>query len=119
MKYGLLAIFLVGIWSCSDDDPVDSSGLNGKWIEVKTKTDTVSFEAFEDKKYMMLRRGKLLRSGPYEYVLLPDDRISIHWTLAATMTFQEYPFKMSGDKFDIGNFFESPSGEILTFQKLK
>jgi hypothetical protein len=122
MKYGIIAVFILTVLSCTDDkvDMVNSKDLRGEWTEINTKTDTLSFEILNGKEYMMLNRAVLTQTGPYEYKLLPNDEISIHWTLAGTFnSFNDYYFKLSGDKLSIGNFYDSPAGTILTFQKLK
>ena len=122
MKYGIITFFVLIILSCTNDsiNIVNSKNLRGEWIEINTKTDTLSFEIHYDKEYIMLKRAELERTGLYEYKLLPTDEISIHWTLAATFnSFNNYYFKLTDDRLSIGNFYDSPSGTILTFQKLK
>lgn len=122
MKYGLSAVLVLAILSCTNEkvDNINSKALKGEWIEVITNTDTLSFEELHGKEYMVLKRAELTRTGLYEYRLLPTDEISIHWTLASTFnSFNEYYFKISDDKLSIGNFYDSSSGAILTFQKLK
>ena len=119
MKYGIVIVLALALLSCTDDSEiVDVEELRGSWVNVETTTDTLSFETlFEGKEFMLLKRAELYRTGPYEYKLLPNNNISIHWSLASTMTFEEYYFKVAGDKLTIGNFYDFPSGEILTFKK--
>jgi hypothetical protein len=121
MKNGIIIIFVVAILSCNDQlDIVNSDDLRGEWVEVKTKTDTLSFEILNGQEFMVLKRAVRPFTGPYEYKLLPNDKISINWTLASTVNvFTDYYFRLSGDKLSIGNFYESTSGTILTFQKVK
>jgi hypothetical protein len=122
MKYGIITVFVFSILSCTNDkvDMPNSKDLRGEWIEINTKTDTLSFEILNGKEYMMLKRAVLTQTGLYEYKFLPNDEISIHWTLAGTFnSFNDYYFKQTGDKLSIGNFYDSPSGAILTLQKLK
>ncbi len=123
MKFGVFALFLVIVISgCSDDQSQTLSveNLQGKWVDVKRTTDTLHFTPFlEGKDYVFLRRKELYRSGPYEYQLLPGGRISIHWLLAATISFEEYPIMVSGPTMTVGNFYDSPSGEMLTFIKVE
>ncbi|MEB2777568.1 hypothetical protein SYJ56_19790 [Algoriphagus sp. D3-2-R+10] len=122
MKYGLIAIFVLAVLSCTNDnlDMVNSPDLRGEWIALNTKTDTLSFETLNGQKFMVLKRAERTFTGLYEYKLLPIDQISIKWTLASTYnTYNDYYFKLLGDKLKIGNFYDSPSGTILTFQKLK
>jgi hypothetical protein len=121
MKHGIVALFVVIVLSCTDDksELLDVGALRGNWVEVNSTTDTLSFETlFDDRKLMFLKRDELYRTGPYEYRLLPNYRISIYWTLASSMTFHEYYFKVKGDELNIGNFYDSPSGAILTFKKV-
>jgi hypothetical protein len=130
MKYGLAAIFMLILLSCERDDNVDlmtSSDLTGKWIEIKTKTDTLVFESWDTMEVMNLKRGKEMRngyllpkagSGPYEYKLA-DEKISLYWMLSSNYSFKDYNFKQTGDKLTIDNFYGSSSGATLTFKKLK
>lgn len=122
MKYGIITAFVLTTLSCANDkvDIVNLKNLRGEWIEIDTKTDTLSFEIVHGKEYIMLKRAEFTHTGLYEYKLLPNDEISIHWTLASTFnSFDNYYFKLTDDKLSIGNFYASPSGTILTFQKLK
>lgn len=121
MRHLILASIILTLLGCTEDNsnPIDKSRLKGNWVGVEDDTDTLSFEpVFEDKEIINLKRAVLLRSGHYEYELLPNDKISIHWMLAATMTFHEYHFKVRGDQLTIGNFYDSPAGPILTFKKI-
>ena len=124
MKHRIIALFVLivlTVWSCTDEKPeiIDVKELRGNWVEIKNTTDTLSFATlFDDKELVYLKRAELYRTGPYEYQLLPNNRISIHWMLASTMTFDEYNFKVTGDELSIGNFYDSPSGAILTFKKI-
>ncbi|MCB0458927.1 MAG: hypothetical protein KDC74_02785 [Flavobacteriaceae bacterium] len=108
-------------------DTTTSSDLNGKWIEVKTKTDTLIFKSWESIETMTLNRGKEVRdgqllpksgSGPYEYKLATG-KISLYWMLSSSYSFNDYNFKRTGDTFVIGNFYNSPSGTTLTFKKIQ
>ncbi|MBN7817821.1 hypothetical protein [Algoriphagus pacificus] len=119
MKYGIVIILVLALLSCTDDSEiVDVKELRGSWVNVENGTDTLAFETlFEGKEFMLLKRAELYRTGPYEYKLLPNNNISIHWSLASTMTFEDYYFKVTSDKLTIGNFYDSPSGELLTFKK--
>lgn len=121
MKHGIIAFFVLAVFSCTDDksEIVEIKELRGSWVEIKNITDTLSFSSlFDDKELMYLKRAESYRSEPYEYELLPNNKISIHWLLASTMTFDEYYFKVTDDKLSIGNFYNSSSGKILTFKKL-
>lgn len=123
-----LGLIVFGSMSCSNDNfdstaPID---LHGKWIEAKTKSDTITFSSLDNLDVMTLTRGKELRdnhllpktgSGPYEFKL-KEENISLYWMLSSNSTFQDYHFKRSGNKLTIGNFYDSTLGAILTFERL-
>lgn len=114
----LLALILL---SCTEEESkiADVKDLRENWVDIQSASDTLSFATFfDDKEVVFLRRAEMYRSGPYEYQLLPNNKISIHWTLASTMKFDEYHFEVIGDQLKIGNFYDSSSGSILTFQKI-
>jgi hypothetical protein len=128
MKY-LSAIVLLVIWiRCTNDNVSVQTELNGKWVEINTKSDTLIFGRFADKESMILARGNEMRdgtllpkygSGPYDYKLESTDSISLHWTLSASSVFNNYYFRQTGDKLSIEKFFESTTtGTMLTFQKI-
>ena len=128
MKYGLLILVLT-LLGCSENETeqLSSSELRGKWIETKTRMDTISFELLGDAEVMNLERGKEIRngnllpkngSGPYNYNLL-SEKISLNWMLSSNSSFNDYYFKIIDNRLNIGNFYESTSGEILTFEKLE
>ena len=63
MKYALI-LFVLAFLGCTDDSTaVDISDLRGKWIEIETRTDTLSFELVSDSEIMSLNRGTEIRSG--------------------------------------------------------
>ncbi len=129
MKYALI-LFALAFLSCSEEDTntvtVTSSDLKGKWIEIETRTDTLSFELLGDSEMMILNRGKEIRngfllpkynSGPYNYKLA-EEKISLYWMLSSNASFKDYYFKVKNTRLQIGNFYNSESGETLTFEKL-
>ena len=121
MRHLFVTLITLILMGCSEDNSgtIDKNRLKGNWVGVENSTDTLVFETlFEDEKIITLKREVQYRTGPYEYKLLPDDKISIRWMLAATMTFDQYYFKVTGDKLTIENFYDSPSGAILTFRKI-
>ena len=130
MKHGLMIIFTLALFGCENDDNVNkatSADLKGKWIEMKTRTDTLTFLSWDTMEVMNLRRGKEMRdghllpksgSGPYEYKLTPG-RISLYWMLSSNYSFKDYSFEQVGDRLIIENFYGSPSGARLTFEKVK
>jgi hypothetical protein len=117
-------------FSCSNDNISDaaSAELMGKWVEIKTTTDTLTFKSFDNDSVMDLSRGKEMvgghllpknLSGPYTFKLLPGYKISLHWMLSSFSGSNDYYFKKTGNKLTIGNFFGANSGPLLTFIKLK
>ncbi|MFT7034673.1 MAG: hypothetical protein ACJA2S_003191 [Cyclobacteriaceae bacterium] len=68
-----------------------------------------------------IRNGLLLPktgSGSYDYKLLGGE-ISIRWYLSSNSLFTEHYFDQTGNKLQIGNFFnDNAIGNILTFQKI-
>ena len=128
MKYELL-IFVLALLGCSknDTDLLSSSELKGKWVETETRMDTISFELLGGAEVMNLARGKEIRngsllpkywSGPYNYNLI-NEKISLNWLLSSNSNYNDYYFKIIDKRLNIGNFYESSSGEILTFEKLE
>ncbi len=128
MRYGLLliAIALVG---CANDASINTQvPLEGKWVDVNTKTDTLTFGAFGDQGVVTLSRGKEIRdgfllpkygSGPYNYSLSANNKISLRWFLSSNASFNDYYLKQSGDKLIIEKFFDpAKSGTLLTFKKI-
>jgi len=128
MKYGLIPILVLTLLSCSEDltNVVNGSDIKGKWVDVETRMDTLSFELRNNFEIMYLRRGKEIRegyllpkygSGPYEYKL-SERKISLNWMLSSNYGFKDYYFKVITDKLSIGNFYDSKFGETLIFEKL-
>lgn len=127
MKKLLLMVLVSVFVSCSDDNGITPNIKNGKWVEIETKSDTLSFSTLEELEIMTLDRGKELqngvlkpkyRSGSYEY-RLSEGKISLRWVLSSNSNFDEYNFRIENEKLYIGNFYDSSSGEILTFEKLE
>ena len=121
----LTLIFLVAILGCSDDDSGTEIPLTGKWVEVSTLSDTLTFL---DKEFMVLNRGRESRNGTllpkvgagsYDY-RLHSDKISLRWHLSSNSAYTEYQFNKLGDKFTIENFYDPDQvGTIQTFRKLE
>ena len=128
MKHGLIIILALALLSCTSDNVTTLTDLNGKWVDINTNTDTLTFGFFGDKESMILGRGTETRdgfilpkysSGAYDYKLLTDEKISLRWALSNSSNFNDYYFKQSGDKLSIENFFDTTtSGTILTFKKI-
>ena len=127
MKYGLVIILLLIVLSCTNDSVTTMTDLEGKWVDINTKTDTLTFGLFGDKESMILGRGKEIRngfllpkygSGSYDYELLTDT-ISLRWVASSNLNFKKYYFKQSGGKLTIEKFFDTTTtGTMLTFKKI-
>jgi len=124
-----LLLFAAILSACDSNISTPSEALRGKWVEVESTTDTLSFELAGDTEVMVLARGVIsnggvmrpkLDSGPYDYELLDDNKISLHWYLSASSIDKTYYFKHSGENLTIEQFYENPvAGTILTFRKIE
>lgn len=128
MKHGLAVVLVTALFSCSNDNLTTSIALEGNWVDIITRTDTLTFGLFGDRESLVLRRGKEVRdgfllpkdgSGSYDYKVLTDDKISLRWDLSSNSKFNDYYFKQYGDKLTIEKFFDTTTaGTMLTFKKL-
>jgi len=127
MKYKVLLILLTFL-CCSKEDTeiLTYAELKGKWIETETRLDTLYFESMENLEILNLNRGKEIRngilmpkygSGPYNYNLF-GEKISLNWLLSSDSNYNDYYFKINGNKLNIGNFYGSTSSETLIFERL-
>ena len=98
MKHGLIFILVLILLSCGNDNVTTLTDLNGKWVDINTKTDTLTFGLLGDKEALILGRGKEIRNGflipnygsdPYEYELLTDT-ISLRWVASSSLNFKRY-----------------------------
>ena len=128
MKYRIITILMLTLISCSENESklIDSPDLNGKWVDVETRMDTLSFDFLDNTEIMNLNRAKEMRdgellpkygSGPYEYKLT-EGEIALYWKLSSNSAFHDYYFKIIDDELHIGNFYGSESGETLIFEKI-
>ena len=123
-----LILFTLILWGCEDRETPSSHELTGKWVEEKSTTDTLSFETVGGSKIVVLSRGVISNgmvmrpkqdSGPYDYELLDDNKIRLHWTLSSNSIYNTYYFEHLGEKLKIEQFYENPvAGTILTFRKI-
>ncbi|MFN3999383.1 hypothetical protein [Algoriphagus sp.] len=126
----LILLLLAAVFSCTDtsDQPV-SLGLEGKWVDQLTLTDTLEFLKFEDGGTLMnLSRGREINnghdlpkigSGPYFYTL-SGNSISLQYSLSSLWKPTDYYFQQNALQLKIGRFYESEnSASILTFRKIK
>jgi hypothetical protein len=128
MKYGTLAIFVFIFAGCDNDDNMSMVvGEQGTWVEVHGRTDTLTFESFDDIKIVSLARAREMRNGqwvpkartgPYNYKI-ESGKISLYWLLSSSYTFTEYNFHQEGNRLVIGDFFNSPPRDSLTFQRVR
>ena len=124
----VVMLFLLVLMACQYDAIPDPAVLEGKWVEITSKTDTIEFTFLGDRDVMLLRRGKEMRSGtrvpkyksgPYEYNL-STGKISLRWVASSRSSFDDYYFNQSATGIEIGNFYEPTSGQQrLMFKKLK
>lgn len=128
MKHIPTIIFVLTFLSCTSDNVTTLTDLNGKWVDINTKTDTLTFGLIGDMESMILGRGEETKDGlvlpkdgfgSYDYKFLPGDKISLRWTLSSNSSFNDYYFKQSGDKLTIEKFFDTTtSGTMLIFAKI-
>jgi hypothetical protein len=130
MIRALLLILLAAVIGCTDisDQPIPL-GLEGKWVDQLTATDTLEFLRFEDRSTLMnLSRGREISnghnlpkigSGPYIYTL-SGNNISLQYLLSSNWNPTDYYFQQNGLELKIGRFYESKnSASILTFRKIR
>jgi len=128
MKLGLLIILAISLLDCADDNSITQTKLGGKWVDITTKTDTLTFLVVSEHDYVQLDRGLemtngVLRpkngSGPYHYKIL-SDKISLRWSLSASGDYNDYYFNQAGDSLIVENFYDLKSkGAMQTFVKTK
>jgi len=126
MKY--LAVLILTLTLLSFDQVITSTDLNGKWVDVNTETDTLTFETVDKRDYIILGRGKEVHNGHsstkscyglYTYKLLAGDRISLSWIYSSSGDTKNYYFKQTGDVIDIEEFYcLTQTGTKLKFKKL-
>lgn len=130
MIRALFLSLLIAIIGCTDnsDQPIPL-GLEGKWVDQLTATDTLEFLKFDDGSTLMnLSRGKdisnghdlpKIGSGPYIYTLTGNS-ISLQYSLTSNWNPTDYYFQQNGLELKIGRFYESNnSASILTFRKIR
>lgn len=130
MIRALFLILLAAVIGCTDisDQPIPP-GLEGKWVDQLTATDTLEFLKFEDGSTLMnLSRGKEISnghnlpkvgSGPYFYTLIGNS-ISLQYSLSSNWNPADYYFQQNALQLKIGRFYESENSvTILTFRKIR
>jgi hypothetical protein len=129
VKYGLIFLLSSALLGCADGDSTHMISLQGKWVDVAAKTDTLTFNPDGTNNFLVLARGKenkggFLRpkpgSGPYFYELGNDESISLRWSLSSYSGSTAYYFKQHGRKLTIEKFFDvTTPGVLLTFEKIE
>jgi len=131
----ILTLFFtaLGLEGCEKTE--NTSLLNGAWVDVTEKNDTIDFTQFLSNQTVNLRRGYEIRNGHwlpkggmYFYILLDSDSIALNSVYSSSCPvpdpdcYPHYFFKLSNSNtFEIGNFYNSTIGsnEILTFLKIE
>lgn len=129
MQYVLIFVLFSAAFHYENDTPTKSTSLNGKWVDVTTTTDTLTFKHIGDNDYMVLGRGMENRngvmrpkhgSGPYYYKFAKDNYISLRWSLSSDSNFKEYSFSQTENTLTIEKFFDTPAAKtLLTFKKIE
>lgn len=117
---GLLLILTI---SC-DKDCIDALAIQvqGTWVEVIHKSDTLAFES-EYSGFTLTRGTELRATGPYSYEIVQDS-ISLKWLLSSySGSGFKYYFDLDekNEQINIGNFFDyslNRKNEILTFTRI-
>jgi len=127
MKHLPIITLVLTLLSCSNDNLTTLTDLNGKWVDINTMTDTLTFALLGDKESMILGRGKEIRngfllpkhgSGSYDYELLTDT-ISLRWVASGNLNFRRYYFNKTRTNIIIEKFFDTNTrGTFLTFKRI-
>ena len=124
----VLLLFFASIIGCEKSE--NNLPIEGSWIEVSTKSDTIDFTYFMSGPAFELRRGFELSSGYwlpkygaglYRYEL-KDDSIALNYTFSSIGGFIDYYFHwISNNSFEIGNFYDQSLGpdELIIFSKIE
>jgi hypothetical protein len=132
----LLIAFFLSNSIYSQKPELKTSPLQGTWIEVTGKSDTIVFSSEYDGQNPVfnLKRGTRITeegytlpdyySGPYNFKI-GKNSISLYWFLSSG-SYQTFYFKLfpGEDKFEIGNFFKDPEkkrteSDTLIFKRIK
>ena len=131
----ILTLFLITLGLGGCEKTKNTLPLNGTWLEVTEKNDTIDFTHFGSNQAVNLRRGFEIRNGHwlpkggmYFYILLNSDSIALNSIFSSICPVPDpdcYPhnfFKLStSNTFKIGNFYNSTisPNEIFTFLKIE
>ncbi len=121
MNLGLLFILVISLLDCADENSVMQTKLKGKWVDINTKTDTLTFLVVSEHDYVQLDRGLEMTNGclrpkngfgPYYYKIL-SDKISLRWTLSSSTDYNDYNFTQAGDSLIVENFYDLNSKGVM------
>lgn len=127
MKYTQLILLAIVLACCSNDNTTAIPEIQGKWVEVTTRMDTLTFGRLDDVKVMTLDRGKEIvdgeffpkpYAGTYHYKLVEEEQIALRWMLSSNVYFNSYYCSQNNNQLEITNFFSSLPDGILTFERL-
>jgi hypothetical protein len=132
-KHFLIVLIIASTFSsCEKADTTSVEGAKGTW-KLVGGTDTIIFESETfgpSIKYFDLDRGTESiggntrpkpASGQYQYAFSPDSIDLVLPFTASPLEFKKFYFKLTSDKFVIGNFYQKVNGldSILTFERIK
>jgi hypothetical protein len=143
MRKKLLVLLLFGFMGLTGCDVKNKNfadnplTINGTWVEITKKSDTIDFTEFGSKPALNLRRGLVLingyqipdyGSGFYAYEILKSDSIGLCYVLSSScvntvpISYSKYFFKLiDRNTFIICNFYNpglSPD-TIFTFSRIE
>lgn len=125
MRIATIVVLLL-LFGCTYDVETMPAELDGAWVEISAKTDTLVFN-IEGTNWMELKRGKEIRdgfllpkagAGIFEY-RLGTEKISLYNLVSSCYCFADYYFKREGSTIYIENFYDPNAKEaIQTFKRL-
>jgi hypothetical protein len=125
--YLILFTFLLIAFGISCKKDSLTNDLNGQWVRVDSRNDTVTFGFKDQANWFELFRGyqlgedgilrPIIPLGIYEYKI-KDNSILIHWSASSSSTWTEYYFSSQGSKIEMGNFIDNTNPRII-LEKVK
>jgi hypothetical protein len=112
---GLLLIISLGC----DKEEVDTSSIQGTWIETIHKVDTLVFNN-QTNIFTLHRDSEIQRRLLIYNYELEKDGIFLHWMPSSYSGYMDYYFQMDSKNISIGNFYVDSLGknEILNFSRI-
>ncbi|MFM1877995.1 MAG: hypothetical protein RLZZ241_861 [Bacteroidota bacterium] len=117
---------IIGLGGCSKAEEISEQTLSGSWVEITSKQDTIAFEYIDSDPFINLKRGVVLKNG----VVFPKNRsglftykiqehlIGLKYLLSSNSEWEWYYIEVNESALHIGNFYDAPLGDVLTFHKL-